>query len=156
MFQFWYRFARPNISAISQGAGEAIYYNHVKPQLTDFIGKIFEEICIQYLFLPDVYATTPFPIGNIGRWWGTNSKTKPWEKLDIVAVSENQVLLGECKWRNAQVDTGIIQTFLGRGNLLPYPPKKQFYIFSKTGFTEEAMTLGKENHIRMIRFEDFI
>lgn len=153
MFLFWYRFVRPNISAISRGSGEAVYYNYVKPQLTDFMGKIFEEMCIQYLFLPDVYDTAPFPIGNIGRWWGTNPKTRTQEEIDIVAVSENRVILGECKWRNTPVDIGVVQTLLERGNLLPYP-QKYFYIFSKTGFTEGAYALGNQNSIRMISFKE--
>lgn len=87
MFQFWYRFVRPNISAISQGAGEAIYYKQGAQ-------------CSS-------------------RYWYYSNIFRPWKSASI-------------------------------------SPKKQFYIFSKTGFTEEAMTLGKENHIRMIRFEDFI
>ena len=153
MFLFWYRFVRPNISAISRGAGDTVYYNNVKPQLTDFMGKIFEEMCTQYLFLPDVYDTAPFPIGNIGRWWGTNPKTRNQEEIDIVAVSENDVILGECKWRNAPVDSNVVQTLLDRGNLLPYP-HKYFYIFSKTDFTESAYSLGNQNHVRMICFEE--
>ena len=153
MFLFWYRFVRPNTSAISRGFGSAVYYSSVKPQLTDFMGKIFEEICIQYLFLPAVYDTAPFPIGNIGRWWGTNPKTRTQEEIDIVAVSENIVILGECKWRNAPVDSGTVQTLLDRGTLLPYP-QKFFYIFSKTGFTDRALALGSQNHIRMISFAE--
>lgn len=153
MFLFWYRFVRPNISAISRGSGEAVYYNYVKPQLTGFMGKIFEEMCIQYLFLPNIYDAAPFPIGNIGRWWGTNPKTRTQEEIDIVAVSENRVILGECKWRNAPVDTSVVQTLLERSNLLPYP-KKYFYIFAKTGFTEGAYALGNQNGIRMISFKE--
>ena len=153
MFLFWYRFVRPNTSAISRGSGAAIYYSKVKPQLMDFMGKIFEEICIQYLFSPTVYDTAPFPIGNIGRWWGTNPKTKMQEEIDIVAISENQILLGECKWRNAPVDTGIIQTLLNCGTLFSYS-QKYFFLFSKTGFTDSALALGNQNNIRMICFSE--
>ncbi len=153
MFLFWYRFVRPNLSAIARGAGNAIYDGIVKLQLNDFMGKIFEEICIQYLFLPHIYVKNPFPIGNIGRWWGTNPLTKSQEEIDIVATSEDNTILGECKWRNHPVDTGVIQILLDRSTLFPYG-QKHFYIFSKSGFTEGAYELGTQNGVRMISFEE--
>lgn len=57
MFSFWYRFVRPNISSISRGVGEQVYRTLVLPQLSDFMGHIFEEICKQYLYLPDIYSS---------------------------------------------------------------------------------------------------
>ena len=50
MFLFWYRFVRPNISGITRGIGETIYYQIVTPNISDFMGHIFEDICIQYLY----------------------------------------------------------------------------------------------------------
>lgn len=76
MFLFWYRFVRPNISSISRGVGEQIYRTLVLPQLNDFMGHVFEEICRQYLYLPDVYSGLPFSVGEVGRWWGNNSQKK--------------------------------------------------------------------------------
>lgn len=153
MFLFWYRFVRPNLSAITRDAGSAIYENIVKPQLADFMGKIFEEICIQYLFQPEIYATNPFPIGNVGKWWGTNPFSKIQEEIDIVALYNDNVILGECKWRNQLVDTDMIQTLLNRGTLFPYQ-QKHFYIFSKSGFSTGAYDLGRKNNVRMICFEE--
>ncbi|MBQ7840501.1 MAG: ATP-binding protein [Lachnospiraceae bacterium] len=153
MFLFWYRFVRPNISAISRGAGSSIYDNLVKPQLPDFMGKIFEEICKQYLFLPTMYSTLPFPVGNLGRWWGSNPFTKKQEELDLMAVLDNQALLGECKWKNTPVDTAVIEKLLERGALFPYQ-QKWYYIFSKTGFTDKAMEYGSSHRIVMISFDE--
>lgn len=73
MFRFWYRFVRPNVSAIMRGTGEFIYQS-IKTQLSDFMGKVFEQICADYLYLPEIYSELPFAIGNIGRWWGNNPK----------------------------------------------------------------------------------
>ena len=66
MFLFWYRFVRPNISGITRGIGETIYRQMVEPNINDFMGHIFEDICIQYLYHPHVYAKFPFLPGNIG------------------------------------------------------------------------------------------
>ena len=59
MFLFWYRFVRPNLSGIMRGIGETIYEVSVKPQISHFMGYIFEEICKQYLYLPQIYMTLP-------------------------------------------------------------------------------------------------
>ena len=153
MFLFWYRFVRPNISAISRGAGAAVYEYIVKPQLNDFMGKIFEEICVQYIFMPDVYPTLPFYVGNVGKWWGTNPVTKSQEELDIVGITDDKILLGECKWRNAPVDVSVLHKLLERGTLF-WQEQKYYYIFSKKGFTEEAYAYGRAHNIKLVSFEE--
>lgn len=89
MFLFWYRFVRPNLSSIMRGTGEMVYERMVKSHISDFMGPIFEEICHQYLFLPQVYASIPFPIGNLGRWWGNNPRKKCQEEIDLMSVYDN-------------------------------------------------------------------
>lgn len=76
MFRFWYRFVGPNISGIVRGIGEAIYFQQVKPQLNHYMGVVFEEICRQYLFLPEQIAEAPFLYSKVGRWWGNNPVEK--------------------------------------------------------------------------------
>ena len=55
MFRFWYRFVPENASMISRGAADLVY-KRIEPYLSDYMGKIFEEICTQYLWKPE---TTP-------------------------------------------------------------------------------------------------
>lgn len=153
MFLFWYRFVRPNLSAISRGAGSAVYENVVKPQLSDFMGRIFEDICSQYLFLPEIYSNLPFFIGNIGKWWGTNPHTKSQEEIDLMSIYEENALIGECKWKNGLVDASVLQKLLEHGSLFFYP-KKYYYLFSKSGFTPTALEYGRTNHIKMITFSE--
>lgn len=66
MFTFWYRFVRPNISGISRGIGAAIFESQIRSQLNHFMGNVFEEICKQYLYLPQIYARRPFCYGRPG------------------------------------------------------------------------------------------
>lgn len=155
MFLFWYRFVRPNITTISMGVGEAVYENMVKPQLNAFMGSIFEEICRQYLYQKEIYQTLPFMFGKLGRWWGNNPKEKREEEIDIVALGENQVLLGECKWRNEKTDAKVLKTLVERGNLLMYP-EKYYYVFSKSGFEENVEAVADQYGIRLILFEEML
>lgn len=153
MFLFWYRFVRPNVSAISRGVGSSVYQNLVKPQLSDFMGRVFEDICAQYLFLPEVYSALPLFMGNLGKWWGTNPRTKSQEEINLMAVHEEKALFAECKWRNAQVEPAVIQKLLERGSLFSYN-EKFYYLFSKTGFTKGALAYGRENQVNMISFAE--
>lgn len=155
MFRFWYRFVRPNASAIMRGTGEVIYQS-IKPQLNDFMGKVFEQICIDYLYLPQVYSDLPFPIGNIGRWWGNNPKRKRQEEIDIISISENKILLGECKWTNAPIDVDVLDTLVERSDLFPYG-ECFLYFFSKHGFTKRLEDYVCDNErVKLIGFTEMV
>ena len=155
MFLFWYRFVRPNITTISMGLGETVYETMVKPQLNSFMGSIFEEICKQYLYRPEIYRILPFLFGKLGRWWGTNPKEKREEEMDIVAVSDKQILLGECKWRNEKVDVKVLKTLVDRGELLAYP-EKYYYVFSKSGFEANVEETAQQYGIRTVSFAEMV
>ena len=153
MFLFWYRFVRPNISSITRGVGLTIYKTIVKPQINDFMGKIFETICQQYLFHPKIYESLPFPIGNIGRWWGNNPVKRRHEEIDIMAIQEPYVLLGECKWRNNPVDMDTVHTLLERGGLFYYP-EKYYFLFSKSGFVDSVIDYVKDSgNINLVSYK---
>ena len=49
MFRFWYRFVPENNSIIARGAA-TWPYKRIEPYLSDYMGKVFEEICKQYLW----------------------------------------------------------------------------------------------------------
>ena len=154
MFLFWYRFVRPNLSSIIRGIGETIYETLVRPQLSDFMGSVFEEICQQYLYLPEVYTTLPFPIGNSGRWWGNNPAKKRQEEIDIMAVQESRALFCECKWRNSPVTLDVIELLKERGELFQYTDK-YYIIFSKSGFTDQVVDYAeKHKNTMLVSFND--
>ncbi len=155
MFLFWYRFVRPNITAIAMGTGEFVYTEYVRNQIRSFMGSVFEEICRQYLYRPDVYQTLPFFFGKLGRWWGTNPAKKREEEIDIVALGEGHMLFGECKWRNGKVDAGVMQTLVERGELFACP-EKYYFVFSKSGFDASTESLAKQFGIKRIAFGDML
>ena len=156
MYLFWYRFVRPNSSSIIRGVGQQIYDTVVRPQINDFMGQVFEEMCRQYLFLPQIYAELPFPIGEIGRWWGNNPKAKRQEEIDLMSVSDKKALFCECKWRNEKVDCSVVNTLLERGELFAYQ-EKYYCIFSKSGFSDEVRLLAKGNdNVILVDFESMI
>ena len=156
MFLFWYRFVRPNISGISAGAGGRIYQMLVKPQLSDFMGSVFETICMQYLFLPQVYEKLPFPIGNAGRWWGNNPAKHCQEEIDIMAVQGHSALFCECKWHQAPVGADVLEILMERGQMFRYE-SRYYIVFSKNGFKKEALQYRESQpHLELISFDEMV
>lgn len=153
MFLFWYRFVRPNLSGIMRGIGETIYDLSVKPQINHFMGYIFEEICKQYLYQPEIYMSLPFFPNEFGRWWGNNPKKKRQEEIDIMAENGTEAIFAECKWRNEPVDVDILETLQDRSGLFCYQ-KQTYMIFSKVGFTNKLEEYAKNvDNVRLISFE---
>ncbi len=68
MFRFWYRFVPNNISVIMRGAAD-IVYRRIEPQLSEYMGAVFEEICKQYLWKLLLDGNSPVEFSELGRWW---------------------------------------------------------------------------------------
>lgn len=151
MFTFWYRFVRPNISGISRGIGAAIFESQIRSQLNHFMGNVFEEICKQYLYLPQIYAKAPFCYGELGRWWGNNPREKRQEEIDLMAFHEDQALFCECKWQNEPVKMDVVSALKRRGEIFSFS-QKHFIIFSKSGFAENVLSQCPGEGIVLIDF----
>ena len=68
MFRFWYRFVPGNISMIARGASDLVY-KRIEPFIPDYMGKVFEEICRQYLWKLLLSGKSPVEFTSLGRWW---------------------------------------------------------------------------------------
>ena len=156
MFRFWYRFIPENNSIIVRGATN-LAYKRIEPHLSDYMGKVFEEICKQYLWKLLLDGNCPIEFNDLGRWWGTNPSTHNQEEIDIMGDKDkNTALFGECKWTNQKVDTGILETLLKRSQLFHYS-KIQLYLFAKTGFTEGCKALAeKMGNVALVTYDDML
>lgn len=156
MFRFWYRFVPENTSVIARGAQE-LAYNRIEPFLSEYMGKIFEDICRQYLWAQLIKGKCAMEFTDLGRWWGTDPRTKSQVEIDIVGtMGKSSILLGECKWLNSKVDTGTLQTLIHRGELFNHP-NKQFYLFSKSGFTPGCRELAeKMENVTLLSFQQML
>lgn len=143
MFRFWYRFVPENASLISRGAADLVY-QRIEPHLSDYMGKVFEEICKQYLWKLLLSGKSPVEFTSLGRWWGNDPIHKRQAEIDIMGEQDkNTALFGECKWTNERVDLGVLETLIERSNLFAYQ-KKHFFLFSKSGFTKGCIEKAKQ------------
>jgi AAA+ ATPase superfamily predicted ATPase len=156
MFYFWYRFVLENNSIISRGASD-IAYKRIEPQLSDYMGRIFEDICKQYLWKQLIIGKSPIEFHSLGRWWGNDSKEKRQTEIDIMGEQDNETaLFAECKWRNEKVDLDILETLIKRSQLFHYK-NVHYYMFSKTGFTKGCIEKSNEmGNVSLVTYSNIL
>jgi uncharacterized protein len=154
MFRFWYRFVFPNMSIISRGAGE-LAYKSIEPYLPEYMGKVFEEICKEYLWKELFLGECPVAFSELGRWWGNNPKERRQEEIDIMGEQDKDTaLFGECKWTNEKLNQNVLETLIERSELFNYKTN-HYYLFSKSGFTTGCKEKAKEvGNVHLISYED--
>ncbi|MCM1127825.1 MAG: ATP-binding protein [Lachnospiraceae bacterium] len=156
MFRFWYRFVQDNISAINRGMEDQVFLR-IAPHLSDYMGGVFEEICKQYLWKLLLEGKAAINFMDVGRWWGTDAKTKQQTEIDIMGVEDKETaLFGECKWKNEKTDLQVLEKLITRSKLFPYT-KNHFYLFSKSGFTKGCLEKGEEmGNVTFVTYKEML
>ncbi len=133
-FAFWYRFVAPYVDAIELDAGEPVARELLGgEELNAYIGRWFEEICLQWVAACAREGSLPFVPLRYGRWWGANPETRQQEDIDIVADSHSSssLLVGECKWRNSFNESEEVAKLRRRAALLGDYDSTWFALFTK-------------------------
>lgn len=156
MFRFWYRFVLDNNFLIARGAADLVY-KRIAPQLSDYMGKAFEDISKQYLWKQLLKGKCPVEFTSLGRWWGNDPIEKSQAEIDIMGEQDkNTALFGECKWTNEKVDLGVLETLVKRSRLFSYK-NMHFYLFSKSGFTKGCMDEAKKlGNVTLVSYSDMV
>ena len=154
LFRFHYQFVRPNISMINFGKGDAILNMSVMPAITRYMGSEWEQISIAYMYSSFSPERDPFLYNDLSRWWGGNTKTKKQCEIDMLSTSGYKALFGECKWNDERVGNSILDTLIKRCEQFDYK-EKYFYLFSKSGFTDELIERAQvEGNIKLVELSD--
>ncbi|WDU83040.1 ATP-binding protein [Caloramator sp. Dgby_cultured_2] len=143
-FRFWYRFVFYNKSLIEQGLIDFVIEEKIKPFMNDFLGLVYEDICLDYIKLLNRDKKLPFIAEKIGKWWGNNPYKKREEEIDIVALNKDNIIFGECKWKNQLVGMETLRDLMEKSTLFNHP-NKYYILFSKSGFTDELVEYAKTN-----------
>lgn len=156
MFRFWHRFVLENNSAIARGATELVY-RRIEPKLSEYMGKVFEDICKQYLWKLLLAGKCPVEFTSLGRWWGNDPIEKCQAEIDIMGEQDKDTaLFAECKWTNEKADISVLETLAKRSRLFSYK-NIYLYLFSKSGFSkgcvDEAKRMGK---VMLVGYEDIV
>ena len=153
LFNFWYRFVPGNMSMIAANKNALVFETEVKPYISGYLGKIFEDICIQYI--TEFCGNMPFVPKETGGWWGGNPETKAQEEIDILAVNGKKAIFGECKWQNEPLDLAVLKNLMRKAEIFGEFTEKYYYLFSKSGFTAGVTeAVEKDDFVRVITLAD--
>ncbi|MDR3264218.1 MAG: ATP-binding protein [Clostridiales bacterium] len=143
MYRFWYRFVPGTITLIENG-NEHIYEKKVKPFISDYMGRVFESVCKQYLSRLNAEEKLPFLFEKIGRWWGGSPITKKETEIDLIAADKNSLIVCECKWKNEEIGLKTYKDLKEKAAMFA-DKKIYYYLFSKSGFSDGLAEEAKIN-----------
>lgn len=153
LLKFWYTFIFDNQERIKIN-GEKVYQEK-EEQIKQFLSHGFEEVCrlyIQYLnekgLLSEVFLKPQ-------TYKVEKSKLGRSIELDGLSLSHNTLLIIECKYRSIPFDKTMLNHLIENTSVFPSKYQKEYYIFSKAGFTDDVKTL-QDNTLHLIEFKELM
>ncbi len=144
MFRFWYRYVFTNRTLIETGANQAVWAKKIVPDYSNYMGLVFEKVCSDYLCMQNANGNLPILFTNIGRWWGTDPKTRHQVEIDLIACDGDDFIIGECKWRNEKLDLSVLTELKEKADIFNKKRKNTWFaLFSKSGFTDAVIEEAK-------------
>lgn len=110
-----------------------------EPNLNEYMGLIYEQICTEVLKEYIYQHKEPFRIRFIGCWWNKNNE------IDIVGLNGDDYIFAECKWRKQKCSVKHLNDLIQKIDDNFRYVNKQVYIFSKSGFTDDLTEAVKNN-----------
>ncbi len=130
-FRFWFRYIFPYRSYI-EIENSRFVLRKIKESFNEYVSLSFERVMAQYLMEME---TPPFEIERVGRWWNNA------EEIDIVAIGDQDILFGECKWRNQPISPNVLHDLKRKSALIdPAGRRPHYALFSRSGFTPPLLT----------------
>lgn len=152
LFQFWYRYVLKNTSKIEMGKSAALYES-ILNDIPNYMGRVFEDICKDYI--KNESMNGKLDVDEIGSWWGNDPVLKKQIEVDIIGVSDDVVIFGECKWRNEKFGISIYNDLVRKSHIIEKDKDKVYYLFSKSGFTKPLVEVAKiTGNVRLIGIKE--
>ena len=146
MVRLWYRYVFTNRTLSETGAKEAVWMKRIEPDYNNYMGLVFEKICMDYLNVQNAKGQLPILFTSIGRWWGTNPATRNQVEIDLIANDGKDYLIGECKWRNEKLDLAVLQDLKQKADIFSRNRTHTWFVlFSKSGFTQAVVEEAEKN-----------
>lgn len=91
---FWYRYVRPNQSALMGTPPPEVWRDRIAPKLDEHMGWVFETVVRQFIEAGGLHAQLG-SLDEIGPYWSRDGQTE----IDLLARFDERVVAIECKWR---------------------------------------------------------
>ena len=138
MLEFWFRYVNRATSLINAGNGKSYFEANVKNKLHDFMGKVFEKMAKEYLWMNAGKSGFPLltEISDYQESVIDEEKKLKQIEIDLLGKNGKEILLaGECKFKNTPFDKTELENFMDKIKYLPVS-NPQIFIFSLNGFSD--------------------
>ena len=101
-FAFWFRFIFPAEDMIDLGHGDVVLEN-IKNGMNPYLGRTFEDIAKEFLWLLNSGKAVPFTFSKLGSWWYKD------KEIDIVTMdTRSNIFFCEVKWKDLSAAESLV------------------------------------------------
>ena len=143
MLKFWYMFIFDNLEKIKING--LLVFNSLKNEINNFVNFGFEDISRLFMDelnmdgkLGDVY--NPFKPYKVEKSILNRSV-----EIDGLSDNGNTLIVMECKYRNTKFSLNMFNHLVESASVFPSKLKREYYLFSKSGFTSDLIDSNKDN-----------
>lgn len=150
LLKFYYSFIFINEERIKINGD--IVFNENKENIDLFISHGFEEVSRLYIEYLNEEGKLEDVFNKPKVYRVENSILKRSIEIDGLSLSNNTLLIIECKYRNSLFDDKMLLHLKESVSIFPSKYKKLFYIFSKSGFNIK----NKEDNVHLITLNELL
>jgi len=150
LFRFWFRFVYGNQDRLRL-LGDDAYETLVAPELADCVSPLFERLCQGALpGLVDRQFRT------VGQWWYGE------HELDVVGLSEEGLVAGECKFTSNPVREGTLSNLERTADHVRWGDEPEdsttlYVLFSRAGYSDDLRQRADNSEdVRLFDISDVV
>lgn len=140
IFRFFHRFVRPNLSSLARRFGESVFDRVVRPQLSNYMGSAFEDVCREHLRL-HAQERMSAPAHEIGKIWSGDYD------LDVVGkLLDSSWVFGECKWESHELGESVLSDLKRNAGIAikeAADASTRYMLFSRKGFAPRLRRIAE-------------
>jgi len=148
-FRFWFRFVYRERVHLERG-DTATVRQAVSEQSDALAGWAFEEICRARVWELAAAGRIPFRPQRVGMWWDTQAQ------IDVAALDEEYVLLGECRWRSRPLGPEALAELKRKAEHVPGNRHQVLALFARAGFTEPLQAEAAGQGVLLFGLDDLL
>jgi len=156
LLRFWYRFIFDQRDVIQNGFGD-ILFSEDQGGIEDFIARSFEDVALLWMEEQNRHGRLPVYYGTIRNYNVENSRLNRSVELDGLAEglgkNKDHLLVVECKYRKTPFNKNMLVHLQESISLFDAYAVIDYYLVSKSGFTDEVTALN-DPHIHRITLND--
>jgi AAA+ ATPase superfamily predicted ATPase len=154
-FRFYYTIIHPALSSIHDGLAEPTR-RRIRATMPVFVGPVWEEVVRDALRrrAGTRWRGLDLSVDTIGAWWTRQGD----HEIDVVAASDDQLILGSCKWTSQPMGMDDLAQIERAAEAFPGGPRTRSYLLaSRAGFTDalnDATT--KRDDVNLFTWRDMV